>query len=80
MAQQVEHVLGKDEVTGSNPVSSSIAPVLLFKAKRALVLHNTPHNNGGWQLLSTAVKLFGELYYQVQHIEVNKITVHINLW
>ena len=25
MAQQVEHVLGKDEVTGSNPVSSSIA-------------------------------------------------------
>ncbi len=26
MAQQVEHVLGKDEVTGSNPVSSSISP------------------------------------------------------
>ncbi len=24
MAQQVEHILGKDEVTGSNPVSSSI--------------------------------------------------------
>ena len=24
MAQQVEHVLGKDEVTGSNPVISSI--------------------------------------------------------
>ena len=24
MAQQVEHVLGKDGVTGSNPVSSSI--------------------------------------------------------
>ena len=23
MAQQVEHVLGKDEVTGSSPVSSS---------------------------------------------------------
>ena len=23
MAQQVEHVLGKDEVTGSNPVISS---------------------------------------------------------
>ena len=23
MAQQVEHILGKDEVTGSNPVSSS---------------------------------------------------------
>ena len=27
MAQQVEHVLGKDEVTGSNPVSSSITKV-----------------------------------------------------
>ena len=27
MAQQVEHVLGKDEVTGSNPVSSSTAAV-----------------------------------------------------
>ena len=26
MAQQVEHVLGKDEVTGSNPVISSITP------------------------------------------------------
>ena len=24
MAQQVEHILGKDEVTGSNPVISSI--------------------------------------------------------
>lgn len=23
MAQEVEHILGKDEVTGSNPVSSS---------------------------------------------------------
>ena len=27
MAQVVEHVLGKDEVTGSNPVSSSKNPV-----------------------------------------------------
>ena len=26
MAQQVEHVLGKDEVTGPNPVSSSKSP------------------------------------------------------
>lgn len=26
MAQQVEHVLGKDEVTGSSPVSSSTNP------------------------------------------------------
>ncbi len=26
MAQQVEHVLGKDEVTGSSPVSSSKKP------------------------------------------------------
>lgn len=28
MAQQVEHVLGKDEVTGSSPVSSSIKSFL----------------------------------------------------
>ena len=27
MAQQVEHILGKDEVTGSNPVSSSIKKI-----------------------------------------------------
>ena len=27
MAQEVEHVLGKDEVTGSNPVISSTDPV-----------------------------------------------------
>ena len=27
MAQQAEHVLGKDEVTGSNPVNSSKNPV-----------------------------------------------------
>ena len=51
MAQQVEHVLGKDEVTGSNPVSSSILgkngvknavfalflPVLGVKIERFLV-------------------------------------------
>ena len=30
MAQQVEHVLGKDEVTGSNPVSSSTNTADLF--------------------------------------------------
>ena len=33
MAQQVEHVLGKDEVTGSNPVSSSTLPLLLFRKR-----------------------------------------------
>ena len=31
MAQQVEHVLGKAEVTGSNPVISSILGVFLIK-------------------------------------------------
>ena len=42
MAQQVEHVLGKDEVTGSNPVSSSIntLPIqvgyYLFKKSRGV--------------------------------------------
>ena len=30
MAQVVEHVLGKDEVTGSNPVSSSTKRELTF--------------------------------------------------
>ena len=30
MAQQVEHVLGKDEVTGSNPVISSTNTADLF--------------------------------------------------
>ena len=39
MAQQVEHVLGKDEVTGSSPVSSSkVFPEQerLFFAERTL--------------------------------------------
>ena len=42
MAQQVEHVLGKDEVTGSNPVSSSIygtvqtVSACFFRANRIL--------------------------------------------
>ena len=29
MAQQVEHVLGKDEVTGSSPVSSSRSDLIV---------------------------------------------------
>ena len=35
MAQLVEHILGKDEVTGPNPVSSSKDRIrgLFFKAK-----------------------------------------------
>ncbi len=33
MAQQVEHVLGKDEVTGSNPVSSSSKLSAFFLVK-----------------------------------------------
>ena len=39
MAQQVEHVLGKDEVTGSNPVSSSIKAPFAF-AKGAFLCAN----------------------------------------
>ena len=36
MAQQVEHVLGKDEVTGSSPVSSSTnIPARRIKIRRA---------------------------------------------
>lgn len=41
MAQQVEHVLGKDEVTGSNPVSSSIV-TLPFQG-RVLFDYNLPY-------------------------------------
>ena len=40
MAQQVEHVLGKDEVTGSNPVSSSILPLLQKLQKGLLITAN----------------------------------------
>ncbi len=36
MAQEAEHVLGKDEVTGSNPVISSKKPL------RQAVLHGHP--------------------------------------
>ena len=40
MAQQVEHVLGKDEVTGSNPVSSSIFVVRKsYNTQKAQVTH-----------------------------------------
>ncbi len=48
MAQQVEHVLGKDEVTGSNPVSSSTTfKVAVFRTRNAAafalskLLHDT---------------------------------------
>ena len=40
MAQAVEHVLGKDEVTGSNPVLSSKAPKAV--AFGALLIHFFP--------------------------------------
>ena len=33
MAQVAEHILGKDEVTGSNPVSSSIKSEILWFSK-----------------------------------------------
>ena len=38
MAQQVERVLGKDEVTGSNPVSSSKSKI---RAHLAPFLHDS---------------------------------------
>ncbi len=37
MAQQVEHVLGKDEVTGSNPVSSSKVKAPPFKVELLVI-------------------------------------------
>ena len=55
MAQQVEHVLGKDGVTGSNPVSSSkkgtvymAVPflVLAFATLGKCSIKNTAYNGG----------------------------------
>ena len=56
MAQQVEHVLGKDEVTGSNPVSSSRKGLYLrkvlfpfvfrIKSSKAIPRFFCPHNLG----------------------------------
>lgn len=48
MAQQVEHVLGKDEVTGSSPVSSSKKTtqcggflfISVCHSKRQILLYN----------------------------------------
>ena len=40
MAQQVEHVLGKDEVTGSNPVSSSIGRGASLKSDAPFFIHD----------------------------------------
>ncbi len=45
MAQQVEHVLGKDEVTGSNPVSSSRRKTTRY-CGFSLVLGVKNHNQG----------------------------------
>ncbi len=42
MAQQVEHVLGKDEVTGSSPVSSSIK---VFPLERPFFIGLSPSNS-----------------------------------
>ncbi len=45
MAQQVEHVLGKDEVTGSSPVSSSNLGTLRLKSAVLVVLTRTVRNS-----------------------------------
>lgn len=48
MAQQVEHVLGKDEVTGSNPVSSSkkrksnMFGLRFFSGYKRIIFDNEP--------------------------------------
>ena len=41
VAQPVERVLGKDEVTGSNPVSSSLKEVLCGECCRATPIRKT---------------------------------------
>ena len=37
MAQQVEHILGKDEVVGSNPISSSKKRRTSFEVRRFFI-------------------------------------------
>lgn len=44
MAQQAEHVLGKDEVTGSNPVSSSKKKSKSFDLLFLFVFVSAGHN------------------------------------
>ena len=58
MAQQVEHVLGKDGVTGSNPVSSSKkAPLVMGGAFLSLVFVRCAHSTNApcrWRSLRSA--------------------------
>ena len=51
MAQLVEHILGKDEVTGSNPVSSSTQP--------QGIISNTPQKFAGWPRFYPTENTFG---------------------
>ena len=48
VAQSVEHVLGKDEVTGSNPVSSSILGAVVSLAA-GLLLRATVLSHEGFE-------------------------------
>ena len=51
MAQMVEHILGKDEVTGSIPVSSSKKQVLTqFRVKTCFL--PAFKNNADWRILA----------------------------
>ena len=64
MAQQVEHVLGKDEVTGSNPVISSI---------------KTPKIRGFFLFFSIFLGLFNHqilVVVKMPSVVVKKINVH----
>ena len=49
MAQLVERVLGKDEVTGSNPVSSSICPIFSFTLGKSDFFYNQTKKVKKWQ-------------------------------
>ena len=62
MAQEVERVLGKDEVTGSNPVISSkkttkYSGFFLFLIQNP-VIDKKPKNNGGQKPLKWQSKIF----------------------
>ena len=53
MAQEVEHVLGKDEVTGSSPVSSSSRDVSLHPDPLSFMVADFFVTSHGYDTLHT---------------------------
>ena len=80
MAQQVEHVLGKDEVTGSNPVSSSTNTADLFCGVFCLCFADIPSRalGGGSKLCCSAIGVV--LYLQYYIFTIKQICVIMCLY